>query len=392
MRFFRRILGLNSPYSWVKWIRISALIVAVIAAGLFVGYAATMGIFGVILFVILLVPIFAVMLVIALGIGAIIGAVQGGRKQAASFRESRSTGSAELVALDRMRFRVQLLTFLFYVLLVVFIIACIAAYIGAGVVALIACIVVCGAILVFYMRSLTPLQAKYQNVFKQEVVRKELEAFLTVHTYEPYGKLDEAIVRECRLFPPYDHYNGNDFLIATRGDRSFMFSDLKLVKESERTYTDSDGDIRTETVYTTVFCGRLIVFDYDAVSNEPVFVFNRGNSRPAADEILTELDAFNRKFRILSADTATAFSILTPQVLNGIVMASDKLNCPMSFSFINDKLYVAMAIGDTMEAVSVGDATLSEMRQRVRQDVQVILDLVDNVYLIQRGQNTILKG
>ena len=388
-RRVRRILGLDSQYSWVKWLRISALIVALFAAGVFAVEFAWMGFFGVILFVILAVPTIAVMLGIALAIGAVIGAVQGGRKQAASFRDSRATGSAEIIALDKLRFKVQVLTFLFFVLLAAFIIICFVVYFAWGVAATIISAVVALGILAFYSIRLGRLQQQYNHSFKQDVVRRELEACFTVHTFEPKGGLDESFVRECILFPRYDRYKGNDLLVAEWNGTRFMQSDVDVYEERLEEYTDSEGYSDTRTVFVNLFSGRLVVFDYETISNDPVFVYNRGGRRAEAGEILSELDAFNQRFRIVASDAASAFRILTPQVLTGFVAASERLNVPMSFAFINNRLYIALAIGDTLEAVSKGDTTLSEMRAVVQREVQGMLALIDSVNYIIRGQPTV---
>jgi hypothetical protein len=124
-----------------------------------------------------------------------------------------------------------------------------------------------------------------------------------------------------------------------------------------------------------------MIFDYDAISDEPVFVFDRRTHRLVGSVTYTELEAFNSKFNIKASDAATAFRILTPPVLEGIALASDKLNCPMSMSFLNDKIYIAISNGNSFEANTYSDATLTEQRKRVHEEVQTVLDMVETLYL-----------
>ncbi|HBS57892.1 MAG TPA: hypothetical protein DEA44_01345, partial [Firmicutes bacterium] len=92
----------------------------------------------------------------------------------------------------------------------------------------------------------------------------------------------------------------------------------------------------------------------------------------SSETIQTELDAFNQKFTVIAPSPTAALRILTPPVLEGIVLASGKLGCPLYLSFREGKLYVALGCGD---------ATLSEQRQRVIGEIKAMLDLVDTLYL-----------
>jgi hypothetical protein len=71
--------------------------------------------------------------------------------------------------------------------------------------------------------------------------------------------------------------------------------------------------------------------------------------------------------------------------LEGIVLARGKLGVPLYLSFKDDKLYIALANGDAFEAAG-GDATLSEQRKRVADEITAMLALVDTLYLKNEGR------
>ena len=126
-----------------------------------------------------------------------------------------------------------------------------------------------------------------------------------------------------------------------------------------------------------------MIFDFDAISNDPVFIIHRKSRGwlPTDIGIHTELDSFNKMF-FVSAETPTAaFRILTPQVMAGITLAAEKLRLPMSLSFVNDKIYIALATGYSFEADVSGNTTLSELRERVRFETQTMFDLMETLYL-----------
>jgi hypothetical protein len=230
------------------------------------------------------------------------------------------------------------------------------------------------------------MNKRYKDAFKEQVVVKGLASVLENMDFRPTEKLDESVVKASRMFK-FNEYSGNDYLSAEYHGIKFTQSDIHLEESQEETYTDSDGDRRTRKKYTTIFRGTFMVLDYYAFSNVPVLVLPRGR-KPKDGEILTELDAFNRKYSVVCTDAVFAFRILTPPVLEGIALASDKLGCQLSLSFRNDKIYAAIKNGDSFEASAVGDATLSEQRSRITRDIQTILDMVETLYLKGQGGNT----
>jgi hypothetical protein len=388
-------MGFESPYSWTKWLRISFAVVALFIAlsfwsnfGGMVTQSGIIGlIFGGIIFLILFAPTIAVMLGIATLIGFLIGGAKSGVRQSQSLRESSESGDDELLSLDKLRLKVQIMNVLF----VVFIIAVLAG----GVVFLFNAadmgievgqitVFIVGAIMlvliaVFWIAK-APMNRRYKEAFKEQVVVKGLESVLTNIDFRPSEKLDAAIVKGSQMFKYYNTYSGNDYLSAEYHGIRFTQSDVHLQEAEEETYTDDDGERHTRTKYTTIFHGTFMVFDYDAISNEPVLVLPRGG-KPKDSEILTELDAFNRKFSIVCTDAASAFRILTPPVLEGIVLVSDKLGYQLSLSSRDDKIYAAIANGDSFEASARGDATLSEQRDRIAREIQTILDMIETLYL-----------
>lgn len=398
MKIIRKLLGFDSPYSWMKWLKIAFAVVALIAAFAFwSGFgplAMQGGIVGIILavigFIFLFGPILLVMLGIAALIGVIIGGAKSGIKQHKSFKETAATGSAELMAVEKLRMKSQLLDFLFIIaviaLLVLGFFVLEPLFDAFGEVGFYGYLILAGIALVGFWIAKLPAKLRYRSAFKESVVKKGLESVFDNMDFRPNEKLDEAVVKSGALFGHYDIYSGNDYLSADYHGHHLIQSDIHLQEEQEETYIDDDGDLCTRTAYVTIFRGRLMVFDYDAISNEPVAVYDRRGKRPKNSEaIQTELDAFNRQFSIIAPSPAAALRILTPPVLEGIVLARGKLGVPLYLSFKDDKLYIALANGDAFEAAG-GDATLSEQRKRVADEITAMLALVDTLYLKNEGR------
>lgn len=393
MKFIRKLLGFDSPNSWMKWLKMSVAAVAIIMAyafwsnfGDFVMDGGIIGaILSLILFVLFFAPILFVMLGIASLIGIVIGGTKSGIKQHKSFKETAATGSTELMTVEKLRMKSQLLDFLFVLavigLIVLGFFAIEPLFDAFGEVGTYGYMILAGVVLVGFWLAKLPVKQRYSNAFKENVVKKGLESVFDNMDFRPKEKLDEALVKGTALFGHYDTYSGNDYLSADYHGHHFLQSDIHLQEEQEETYTDDKGNVRTRSVYVTIFRGRLMVFDYDAISKEPVQVNDRrGKKSKNREEIQTELDAFNRQFSIIAPSPADALRILTPPVLEGIVLTREKLGYPLYLSFREDKLYVAFASGDAFEAAG-GDTTLSEQRKRVTDEIMTMLTLIDTLYL-----------
>lgn len=401
MNRIKKALGFDSPYSWVKWLRMSFAAVALLITAAFLenfgSPALDMimdggiihGIIGIILLLGIFILLFGPTLAILLGAAALIGTLIGGtrsvQKQRQSFKETYATGSTELIALEKLRLKSQVLDALLLVTAVALVILGFFfgedLYDAFGEAGFYGYWVVAAIILIGFWLAKVPVNLRYKNAFKEQVVAKGLQSVLDNVDFQPANKLDESIIRAAALFPQYDIYSGNDYLAADYHGHHFVQSDVHLQEEREETYRDSDDELQTRTVYVSVFRGRLMVFDYDAISNEPVAVYDRRGGKPKSSKaIQTELDAFNRKFSISAPSPTAALRILTPPVLEGIVLAAGKLGYPLDISFKDDKLYVALTCGDAFEAAG-GDITLSEQRQRITGEIKTMLDFVDTLYL-----------
>lgn len=394
IKYFKRLLGFDSPYSWTKWVRISLAIVAFYITEAFLSnflipLTSILGIFGMIIAAVIFMALFLPLLLLMVGasvlIGTAIGGTASGVKQRKSFKETVATGSSELIKLEKLRMKSLGLDILMMVLAALLVAGFfllgdpILEEFGEG--ALYGYIIVSVIVLLVFAVAKAPLKQAYRQAFKVNVVIKGLEEVLPNMTFRPQEKLDEALVRASNLFPKYNDYSGNDYLAANHHGHHFVQSDIHLQEVREETYHDEEGSLCTRTVRTTLFRGRLMILNYDAISDEPVAVLDRKGGKPKINEMVqTELDDFNQRFTIKASDPTDALRILTPQVLEGIVLARGKVGCPLNLSFKDDKLYLAIENGDSFEAAE-GDATLSEQRQRVTSDIQAMLDLVDTLYL-----------
>ena len=387
LHWAKKALGFYSPYSWAKYLRTGfamAGLIGVIWAYTQLGYLGFGGAFFFVLF--FGGPAILAGLGAALGVGTAIAAVQGKKRRGENQRELEKEGSAALIDLDRRRRRIQtasllmkpltwLLRILFGALVIVSGLTVNGEGVGRGgfVAALIAAALLFGG-LSFYTSSKAK---KFKAEFKELVARAALESVLEHVDYRPGERFDDQTIRASGLFGGKNlTFGGGDYIIAQYNGRRFTQSDISVSEEYQT--RDSDGD--TVTRCRPVFQGRLMLFDCDAVSNDPVFVRDKRVFK-GKGTVETELYAFNERFCVLAADGIAALRMLRPQVLEGILLAAERIEHPVSMSFIHDKLFVAVHGLDSFEAQTVGNENLTEQRRRVAGEIRAILDMVENLYM-----------
>lgn len=306
---------------------------------------------------------------------AILGIVRA-RVQFRALAEADADGTGEL---ERKRIKAQTIGNIIKLIEGLTSIACAVAFIsGAAMIGVVA-VIVLAVIALIYKVTIKPMVDDYKLSFKDAVVKPALEEFLSDLDYRPTESIPYPDILASRLFPAHTECSGNDLIKAKYRDLSFTQSNVTMLDEREVMGDPENGGVTT-TEKVVVFSGTLMMMDFDAFSDEPVAV-RRRSGKPGKNDILTESDAFNKLFRIDAKDAVSALRILTPPVLEGFINASEKLKCPLEAAFRNDKLYITLANGDTLEANETGTRTINEQRERIKTEMQDILSVVDNIYI-----------
>jgi len=207
------------------------------------------------------------------------------------------------------------------------------------------------------------------------VVKSALEGIFTNVDFRIHDKLDVSIIKESALFPLKEDkkimLKGGNYLSASYNNRHFEQSDIEILEEG------------IENFYS-IFCGRLMVFNYDAISNEPVFVSDKRVKFAQFGEseaVQTELGIFNQKFNAYAKDAVSAFRILTPQVIEGILLAAENLKFPVALSFINNRMYFFIKSDESFVMTAMDDTTFADHLEKIKKEIQVKIDVVERLYL-----------
>ena len=370
---FRKMFALDSDSPLLKLSRVVIAFVALLPAmNALLFFENSPSFIGAVLAIIVYALVFGALSLLTT---AILGIVRA-RMQFRALAEADADGTGEL---ERKRIKAQTIGNIIKLLEGLTSIACAVAFIsGAAMIGVVA-VIVLAVIALICKVTIKPMVDDYKLSFKDAVVKPALEEFLSDLDYRPTESIPYPDILASRLFPAHTECSGNDLIKAKYRDLSFTQSNVTMLDEREVMGDPENGGVTT-TEKVVVFSGTLMMMDFDAFSDEPVAV-RRRSGKPGKNDILTESDAFNKLFRIDAKDAVSALRILTPPVLEGFINASEKLKCPLEAAFRNDKLYITLANGDTLEANETGTRTINEQRKRIKTEMQDILSVVDNIYI-----------
>lgn len=370
---FRKMFALDSDSPLLKLSRVVIAFVALLPAmNALLFFDNSPSFIGAVLAIIVYALVFGALSLLTT---AILGIVRA-RVQFRALAEADADGTGEL---ERKRIKAQTIGNIIKLLEGLTSIACAVAFISGAAMIGVAAVIALAVIALIYNVTIKPMVDDYKLSFKDAVVKPALEEFLSDLDYRPTESIPYPDILASRLFPAHTECSGNDLIKAKYRDLSFTQSNVTMLDEREVMGDPENGGVTT-TEKVVVFSGTLMMMDFDAFSDEPVAV-RRRSGKPGKNDILTESDAFNKLFRIDAKDAVSALRILTPPVLAGFINASEKLKCPLEAAFRNDKLYITLANGDTLEANETGTRTINEQRERIKTEMQDILSVVDNIYI-----------
>ena len=113
------------------------------------------------------------------------------------------------------------------------------------------------------------------------------------------------------------------------------------------------------------------------------------------NKVEMESDPFNRQFKVITSDDELAFYILTPQFMEHIVAADEKVDGYTKIEFENSRVTLALNNGkNSFELTKTlwSKSRLDETRLRFRYELNSILSIVDDAGVESEGQYTTCDG
>lgn len=176
---------------------------------------------------------------------------------------------------------------------------------------------------------------KLSNEFKANYLPQEIKKIYPDSTYELNKGFDKEEIYNSKVLSKQDRYFSEDLITGTYEGVKFQVADVKL------------QDVRStgkSTTVVTVFQGQVYKFEFNKpfksniLINQPSFFKNLfGWNR-----VKTESVEFNSELSVYSDNEHEVFYILTPHFMERIYQLDRKYQDKISFSFINNQLYIAI--------------------------------------------------
>lgn len=251
----------------------------------------------------------------------------------------------------------------------------------------------------------------YTGFFKTEVVKAELDAAFQSPAFEETGFEPEngwpkQFIESLQLFKSFNIYDSNDWIQGRYSGIPFEQADINLTDEQQERYWDSDDNkYKTRTVRTPIFYGRMIKLsfanrfptslrivsnnidgvEYSSFSQTTVMGRVKVNSASMAgwESIETESVDLTGAFHSFAKNAASALTMLTPQVILGIISLKNKLTAPLILSFKANQLYVFIQTGGNAFEISASEK-VEEQKNKVKKDVAFIVRSLEAITALTR--------
>ncbi|MBR2831140.1 DUF3137 domain-containing protein [Candidatus Saccharibacteria bacterium] len=227
----------------------------------------------------------------------------------------------------------------------------------------------------------------YRRAYKAYFVEQTMQKTFTNLHYDHTKGLDKNLLRQTGMINTGDRYSADDLTIAKYKNVALAQSDAHIEEE----HTDSEG----HTSYTTIFRGRIMLFEFPKKFNFKLELIGRRftayqvpGKNPTTgrkmSKMQTESGEFNRSFRIYGEDGFETFYILDPAFMVKIDAISDRYQNNILFGFLENKLLIALNNGkDSFEPPRKASVPLIEQVElaKVTSDIKIITDFVDQLSL-----------
>jgi len=178
----------------------------------------------------------------------------------------------------------------------------------------------------------------FKNVsleFKEIFLTNELKKIFPKSKYTARKGFSKNEVYNSNVLKKKDRYYSEDMIVGEFSDVKFRSADVTI---KEVRYSGK----RTKVV--TTFQGRVFEFGFNKRFKANLLLIQPGKFRPSRkwNKIKLESVTFNSQLKAYTDGAHDTFYILTPQVMEKLLYLDRKYYDKISFSFINNKLYIAI--------------------------------------------------
>ena len=210
--------------------------------------------------------------------------------------------------------------------------------------------------------------------FKSQVLPALLETITSTANYYPENYIDEYTFEDSKIFErcggllneyrSIDYYSGEDLIEGRYEDIPFKLSQIKAETLKPTGEKDDSGNKlhKREDIFTGIFLisefnkpfeGTTFIFpDHEEIILGLLSkTFQRLGKRDGLELIKLENPEFEKYFKVYSSCQIESRFIITPKMMEIILMARDLFKSEISISMVSGNIYIAINYsGDILES------------------------------------------
>ena len=186
----------------------------------------------------------------------------------------------------------------------------------------------------------------YSKIYKNTVISKLMSNFYNNLEYYPKKPMPRYIYDEGQYREYYNIYRSEDYMEAQINNK-YSIQLAEILTQEERTTTDSEGNIQTETI--TKFCGLFAkIFLQKSIKGDLKIV---RNGSLLFDRKRLEMDSseFEKYFDVKASDKILGMRLLTADVMEELIEFQDKTNIKYDVYIRDSELYLRFHSGPMFE-------------------------------------------
>lgn len=238
-------------------------------------------------------------------------------------------------------------------------------------------------VIVFVVFSQTKKRT-YVKSFKHELVETILKNTFTDLQFNPSTGIEKSVIADTDMMTMGNRYHSEDYVRGKYKDTNFEQADVCIEQVT------SDGK---NTHTTTYFRGRWMIFDFnknfasDLLVREEGFAYAKTRSGwfTSKSERLQKLELedseFNNCFDVFAQNEQEAYYILTPQIMQSMMILKNRTKGRIILCFCNSKLHVGLNDDkDSFEPPVFSPINMIAINQ-INEEINIITRFVDELKL-----------
>lgn len=210
--------------------------------------------------------------------------------------------------------------------------------------------------IVIAITGVSKKQRQFNMEYKNMVIKKLINNFYNNLEYFPYKPMPEYIYKHLG-YEHYDQYESDDYFEA-QIDNKYSIQMAEVLTEEERTYKDSEGNTKTETI--TKFHGLFSKIIMDKSINSELRIMQDGKMILGKDKLNMDSSKFEKYFDVKASNSIVGMQLLTADVMEELIQFEDKTNMKYDIYIKNNELYLRFHSGKMFEVGNLKNGVLDK--------------------------------